>query len=129
MSIRGSSIRNYLSLALLPLALAGCGKVGDVSFSTDIRPILDEHCMECHKVGGEGQSKSGFSMATYDDLMKGTKFGPMVIPGDTLTSNLLVLIEGRADPSIYMPRGDHGPLSEDQIVLIRKWIEQGAKNN
>ncbi len=129
MSIRRSSIKNYMSLALLPLALAGCDQFGQVSYSKDIRPILDEACMRCHEVGGEGQEKSGLSMETYEDLMKGTKYGPMIVPGDSLTSNLVILIEGRSDPSIYMPKGEHGPLTKKQIDLIRKWIDQGAKNN
>ena len=99
------------------------------SYVNDIRPILDEACMRCHEVGGEGHQESGLSMESYDDLMKGTKFGPMIVPGDSLTSNLVILIEGKSDPSIYMPKGDHGPLTEKQIGLIKKWIEQGAKNN
>ena len=36
-----------------------------------------------------GQAASGFSMETYDDLMKGTQYGPMVIAGDSAGSNML----------------------------------------
>ena len=60
--------------------------------------------------------------------MKGTRFGPVVKPGDTLTSTLIMLVEGRADPSIKMPHGRQ-PLSKDEIGALRAWVEQGAKNN
>jgi uncharacterized membrane protein len=109
--------------------VAGCDSAATVSYSKDVRPIIDGHCMECHKIGGKGESKSGLSMESYDDLMKGTKFGPMITPGDSFGSNLIILIEGRADPSIYMPKGKHGPLTKEEIELIKKWIDQGAQNN
>jgi hypothetical protein len=129
MSIRRLTRRKYLLLGLLPLVLAGCDKFGAVSYSKDVRPILDQACMQCHKIGGKGQVKSGLSMESYEEFMKGTKFGPMIIPGDSLTSSLVILIEGRADPGINMPQGDHSPLNAEQIAVIRKWIDQGAKNN
>lgn len=129
MSILNSSVAIYPVLGLLALITVGCDKLGSVSYSKDVRPIIDEYCMDCHKIGGKGEKKSGFSMESYDDFMKGTKFGPMVIPGDLMSSNLIVLVEGRADPKLDMPRGDHGPLTEKEIGVIRKWVEQGAKNN
>jgi len=61
--------------------------------------------------------------------MKGTRNGPMVIAGDVEGSNLVVLIEGRADPSIRMPHGKKDPVAKADIQTIRRWIGQGAKNN
>ena len=49
-------------------------------------------------------------------------------PGDTLTSAMLMLVEGRADPSIKMPHGKEA-LPKDKIDVLKKWVEQGAKNN
>ena len=68
-------------------------------------------------------------METYEDFMRGTKYGPMVIPGDSAGSNLLVLMEGRADPSIKMPHGGLESVPQADIDTIRRWIDQGAKNN
>ena len=113
----------------LMLGLAGCMGEGAVSYSAEIKPILVANCQSCHERGGSGYEASGFSMANYDDLMKGTKFGPMVIPGDSEGSNLIVLMEGRADPSIAMPHGDAEPVSKAEIDTIRRWIDQGANNN
>jgi hypothetical protein len=72
---------------------------------------------------------SGFDLQGYDSLMKGTRYGPVVLPGEPLTSALVMLIEGRADPSIKMPHAGAQPLTAEQIATIRRWVEQGAKNN
>ena len=109
------------------LLLAACGGK-EVSFKADIQPILAQSCLECHAAGGAGAEKSGLVLSSYEDLMKGTRFGPIVKSGDTLTSVLIMLVEGRADPSIRMPHQKE-PLSKDQIALLRQWVEQGAKNN
>ncbi len=118
-----------ISVFLLGLLMTGCGREEVVSFSRDVKPILDQHCIECHQAGGSGLEASGFSMGSYDELMKGTDFGPMVIAGDAEGSNILVLMEGRADPSISMPHGYREPVAAQDIQTIRLWIGQGAKNN
>ena len=120
------------SIAVLSLAAisAACApKPAAVSYSKDVAPILKEHCAYCHTPGQAGFVVSGFELADYDTLMKGTSFGPVVLPGDPLTSVLVMLIEGRADPSINMPHGDAKPLTQAQIATVRAWVEQGAKNN
>jgi len=68
-------------------------------------------------------------MQSYDDLMGGTNFGPMIIAGDSESSNMVVLMQGRADPSISTPHGEQEMVSKADIATIRLWIDQGAKNN
>jgi hypothetical protein len=115
------------SLAL-PL-LAGCQRSSEVSYAKDVAPILDKHCKGCHVAGQAGYVVSGFELENYETLMKGTQYGPVVLPGDPLTSVLVMLIEGRADPALRMPHGDARPLDPTEIATIRQWVEQGAKNN
>jgi len=122
-------VAKIIALSLFPLAMAGCGGEQSVSFSQDVKPILDQHCMKCHQAGGEGTVASGFAMDSYENLMKGTRNGPMVIAGDVEGSNLLVLMEGRADPSISMPHGQQESVPKVEIQTVRQWIGQGAKNN
>jgi len=118
-----------LFLALLP----GCGKsekdAAHVSYSKEILPILQKYCFECHVTGGQGHQASGLDMSTYASLMKGTKFGPVIKAGDSLSSTLVILVEGRADPSLRMPHGDRQGLSPDEIKTLRLWIDQGASND
>ena len=123
--------RNFGFIVLLGLVttLVACNTQDVVSYSSDVRPILDQNCMSCHRSGGDGERISGFNMETYEDLMIGAQFGPMVIPGDAEGSNLIVLMEGRADPSISMPHGEGEAVPVEDIQTIRAWVEQGAKNN
>ena len=123
------TIGKLVVICLLPLLISGCNREAVVSFSEEVQPILAQNCLECHQVGGSGMEASEFSMESYEDLMKGTKFGPMIIAGDAEGSNLLVLMEGRADPSISMPHGEQEPISKQDIQTIRLWINQGANNN
>jgi hypothetical protein len=125
---------NFAKLGLMALVALTVGCTRQVSFKNDIVPILQERCISCHAPGSPGCVASGFSVATYQSLMKGTKFGPVVIPGSTLDSNLLRLVKHEADPSIAMPRS-HTPgmpsewIKPEQINLIETWINQGAKEN
>lgn len=117
-----------LMLTAVPALLVGCG-TEPASFSRDVQPILAEHCLSCHQPGGAGLQASGLSMVSYEELMKGTEGGAMIIPGDVEGSNLVVLMEGRADPSISMPHGSMDPVPSEQIAIIKQWIAEGATNN
>jgi hypothetical protein len=110
------------------LLLTACGEKS-VSFATQVKPILDANCLECHTPPmGTGYTASGLDLTTYDGLMKGTKFGPIIVPGNTLSSTLVILIEGKAHPTLRMPHGKE-PLQPAQIETIKRWIDQGAQNN
>lgn len=109
------------------LALSACGQK-EISYVADVQPVIKQYCLDCHSEGGDGYQKSGLLMGSYDSLMKGTRFGSIVKPGDSLSSVLIMLVEGRADPSISMPHGKD-PLPREKIDLLKQWVEQGAKNN
>lgn len=117
-------------IVVMVLLVSGCVKEeSQVSFRGDIQPILRSNCIECHiPPNGEGYLKTGLSMATYDDLMHGTIYGPVIVPGDSRHSILNMLVEGRADPSMRMPHG-RKPLNTEEIEVLRVWVEQGAGNN
>lgn len=101
----------------------------EVSYKKDIFPIIHDYCLNCHEPGGKGYEASGLNMTTYQSLMKGTKFGSVIKPGDSFTSILIELVEGRAHASIKMPLGMEGGLSKKNIDLLKKWVNQGAKDN
>jgi len=101
----------------------------EISYKEDVFPIFKDYCLSCHVPGGKGYNKSGFDIRTYKSLMKGTKFGPVVKPGSSLTSTLNVLVSGHASPAITMPYGLKGGLPKDKATLLNKWVDQGAKNN
>jgi uncharacterized membrane protein len=117
-----------VAVVVMPL-LASCQRTADVSYARDVAPIIDEHCSQCHVTGQPGFVASGLDTTSYEALMRGTRFGAVVLPGDPLTSTLVMLIEGRADPSLKMPHGDAKPLDAKAIATVRQWVEQGARNN
>lgn len=114
-------------LLVAAASLAGCGP-RNVSYSKDVRPILAANCLECHAPGKPGTLASGLDMSSYESLMKGTKFGPVVKPGDPLTSALNMLVEGRVDPKIRMPHGK-AKLADKDLEVLKTWVAEGAKNN
>lgn len=114
-------------LALASTAMVGCGE-RTVSYSADVQPIIAKHCLECHEPGGRGHEESGLEMTSYASLMQGTRFGPIIEPGDPMISVLNQLVEGRAHPSITMPHG-RKQIPDSDIVLLSQWVEQGAIDN
>ena len=114
--------------AALAVSLTGCGKkeTKPLTYQADIKPILDQNCVECHKPGGKGTEKSGLLLDSYASTMRGTKFGPVVVPGHAISSTLYLLVAGKADPSLRMPHNS-APLPEATVNKIRDWIDQGAK--
>lgn len=111
------------------ILLAACGaEQASVSFQTDVQPLIGKYCSECHVPGGDGAVKSGFVVESYATVMKGTKYGPVVVASDPLSSSLYRLVAGKVDPSIQMPHGKEA-LAPEEIATIERWIEQGAKDN
>jgi len=117
-----------LALALAPFSAPGVAAEHPVTYSEDILPMIKIRCLECHQPGGTGYEKSGLDLSTYESLMKGTKYGPIVIPGNAFSSNLNVLVEGRAASKLRMPH-NRKKLTRCEIDAFRRWVNRGAKND
>jgi hypothetical protein len=122
------SVAALIGIGVVTPPKPACAAEPQISFSQDVLPLLQWKCSSCHQPGGEGYAKSGVDLTTYQGLMKGTKFGPMVIPGDAESSNLMMLLDWRVSPEIRMPHGKK-QMSICDRNDIRKWILQGAKDN
>lgn len=101
-----------------------------VSFKNEVQPILQDHCVSCHQPGGKGFVVSGLDLTSYQGLMKGTIYGPVVIPGNSQTSTFTKLLTG-TNKGLKMPMGlnPEGTLASQYILILRKWVAQGAQNN
>jgi hypothetical protein len=127
----GAALTIPLALGAVSLSFISpvCAAKQEVSFSEDVYPIFKGRCIDCHHApDGMGYQKSGLDLSTYEGLMKGTKLGPMVVPGDPDSSNLMWLLDWRASPELRMPHGKK-KLSTCDRDAIREWIWKGAKNN
>jgi hypothetical protein len=124
--------KHAVLLTLSALAVAavqtGCGdkKAEVLTYQANIKPILEANCVSCHVPGGAGYEKSGLRLDSHEALMKGTQFGPVVVPGSSVSSTLYRLVSGQADPSITMPHGTAGLPAAD-VATLAAWIDQGAQ--
>ncbi len=102
----------------------------EVSFKRDVQPILYDYCVNCHSPGGKGYAKSGLDLTSYKGIMKGTVFGKVVIPGNSDVSTFTKLLTG-TNKGLKMPMGlnSSGTLNREYILVLRKWVAQGAKDN
>ncbi|QEG43117.1 DUF1553 domain-containing protein [Roseimaritima ulvae] len=93
-----------------------------VDYFTQIRPLLESRCYDCHQ-GSKAQGD-----LRLDDhasaLAGGESDGPAIVPGDVDNSALLDRITSEDEEVVMPPHGD--PLTEQQIALLRRWIEEGA---
>lgn len=121
-------MRLSLIIMLVALVVMSCSRPTEVSFRRQILPILHDHCVSCHKPGGIGYEQSGLDLTQYASLIRGTKFGQVVSPGASYASTLIRLVEHQADQSINMPHKNR-MLQTAEINSLRKWVDQGAKNN
>jgi len=92
-----------------------------IDFTRDVRPILETRCLECHD---QNRRKGGLSLATYGDALEGGRNGAVVRPGNGAGSLLVHRIAGAVEPQ--MPK-DEEPLTAAQIAVIRRWIDEGAR--
>lgn len=93
-----------------------------VSFARDIAPILLANCNGCHI--DAMQVRGGLRMDSFAALMRGGDSGEIVLPTRAAASLLVKKIKG--EEGARMPAGGRPPLSEEQITLISKWIEENA---
>ena len=96
-----------------------------VDFETEILPILEDNCLDCH---GPDKQKSEFRVDERAIMLKGGDSGLAALtPGDAAGSYLIEVING-SDPDMLMPpKGD--PLTAEQVALVEKWIEEGASSS
>jgi hypothetical protein len=115
--------RNLLVRATIGLLVffAACQE-RKIDFSTEVKPILNTRCISCH--GGVKQN-GGFSVLFREEALAVTESGkPAIIPGDPHGSEMIRrLLED--DPELRMPYKEP-PLPDDEIRILRRWIEEGA---
>jgi hypothetical protein len=125
-------IAALFTVALLGGGLTACERFAalrsnwsgnQVSFSRDIRPILNQNCVPCH--GGVRQ-KNGVSFIFREEALGVGKSGRRtIVPGKPDESELIARVTA-TDPEARMPY-HAAPLPPQQIALLRRWIKQGAK--
>jgi len=126
-----------LSVAVLPLGLgfavfgapgpkvveaapAAALRTGPVSFASQVAPLFASQCADCH---GEETMEAGLALHTYEAVMKGSEYGPVIEAGNPDASLLIDMIAAGEMPQ------DADAMSAEEVELVRSWIAAGAANN
>ncbi|MFM9873197.1 MAG: c-type cytochrome domain-containing protein [Fimbriimonadaceae bacterium] len=95
-----------------------------ISFKETVTPVLKKYCYNCH--AGQ-EARKGLKVDTYDNIMKGTTYGKVVIAKKSADSVLVKAIKKIPGASAMPP--SRRKMTETEIKIISDWIDQGAKNN
>lgn len=100
----------------------------DVTFEKDIKPIFEKSCVKCH---GAEKPKGKLRLDSLEGTLKGGIDGKVVVPGNSAKSILVHNVAKVGNEDEWMPPPDNKnnikPLTNEQIGLIRAWIDLGAK--
>lgn len=100
----------------------------DITYEKDIKPIFENSCVKCHS--GE-KPKGKLRLDSLENVKKGGVDGKVVEPGNSAKSMLIINVAHLGDKDDYMPPPKNKlkikPLTNEQIGLLRAWIDQGAK--
>ena len=124
-----------LFFRLRALALAGVASMAlvgpvraepPVDFNRQVRPILSENCFACHGPDSK-KRKADLRLDVKEGAFGQAKTGnPVVAPGKPADSELIARVTA-TDPAHRMPPQKTGKhLTDQQIDLLRRWVEQGA---
>ena len=95
----------------------------EISYSAEVKPILNDKCISCH---GGVKKNAGLSFLFRDEALAITASGkPAIIPGNSKKSELIRRLH-ETDLEERMPY-KKPKLSDKEIEILTKWIDQGAK--
>jgi hypothetical protein len=115
-----------VSLLITARSLAASGATNGVDFARDIRPIISAKCYHCHGPD-ESSRKAKLRLDQFEDAVRDRKGSFAIKPGEPAGSELIKRVLS-ADPDEVMPPPKTGhSVSPEEVALLRRWIEQGAK--
>ena len=87
-----------------------------VEFGLEVSPIFESKCLSCHNAS---DAEGDLVLDTRKSVLE---HPDAIVPGDAAASYLLEVITG---PNPDMPE-DGEPLSGEEVLLIKRWIDEGA---
>ena len=121
-------LRRVLMRLVFAFLLGSCAWVsayGDGTPFEKAKAVLELNCVECHT---PEEAKGGLIMTSAADMKNTGDSGKALVPGDPMKSGIYVRITLPADDADRMPPKKHGgPLSPEEIEILKTWIESGAE--
>ncbi len=103
--------QRYILLNTSPYLLEGVPLTYDGTFQA----LFDGRCTFCHS---GANPEAGLDLSTYEGVMAGADSGPVVIPNDPDSSQLVQVQSG--------PRDHFGQVLPEELDALRSWILDGA---
>lgn len=91
-------------------------------FQDEVRPVLAARCFPCHGPDVP-EPRSGLRMSGREALLKGSRFGPSLVPGDPDASRLIRAVRYN-ESSLKMPPTE--PLPANEVAILERWVAMGA---
>jgi len=91
-----------------------------------IQPIFESRCVGCHN---DEKMKGELKLNSFASILKGGKTGPAVSANSLEKSELFKRINLHSSDENYMPAEGKTPLTENQVAMLKWWIENGAVEN
>jgi uncharacterized membrane protein len=91
-------------------------------FVNDVKPILERNCLACHSTNSNPSRLNLSGPEVLHIARAGQRF---IVPGKPNESLVVTAIMRKGGHANLMPRVDLS-LTEDQVAVIREWIESGA---
>jgi mono/diheme cytochrome c family protein len=108
-----------LAVGLRPLSAQ------DVDFNRDVRPILSDHCFQCH--GPDAKNRQAELRLDREEDAFAKRDKPAIVRGKPAESELVRRITSSDADERMPPAEANKPLSPQQIDILKRWVEQGAK--
>jgi len=111
-------------LVLISVSAPELRAADKVDYLKQIKPLLTEKCYACHSAL---KQEAELRVETRELMLKGGDSGATIVPGKPDDSLLLYRIMAQGDEQ--MPPPEEGSrLTDQQIELIKTWIQQGANS-
>ncbi|MFN0075552.1 MAG: c-type cytochrome domain-containing protein, partial [Prosthecobacter sp.] len=108
---------------LLAVPAAAFAEAGTELFESKIRPLLVEHCYECHSAE---KTKGGLALDTKAGWEKGGDSGPAILPGKPDESLLIKAVRYHDEDLAMPPQKKGGKLPDSAIAALTEWVKMGA---
>jgi hypothetical protein len=115
---------SFFSFVILINRLAPAEENHEIDFGRDVRPILSNHCFQCH--GSDEATRE--ADLRLDDRDVAVELGA-ITPGKPDASELLNRIISHDDLEVMPPAEANKPLTQKQIETLKQWIAEGANYN
>jgi hypothetical protein len=118
----GHIVRLWVLLLVVATSSVSAQQPTLVDFTREVQPILAKHCFQCH---GPSDAESGLRLSSREAALAPADSGSAaIVPGDTESSELIRRIS--TDEEFERMPPDEPALTDQQIRILRRWIEQGA---